>query len=43
MSETYGRGVQVQDFSSAELFASYEANVRHVEVEVVPGAIRLVS
>ena len=26
-----------------ELFAPYEANVRHVEVEVVPGAIRLVS
>lgn len=26
-----------------ELFAPYEANVRHVEVEVVPGAIRVVS
>jgi|SRR5579859_7900311 len=26
-----------------ELFAPYEANVRHVEIEVVPGAIRLVS
>ncbi len=26
-----------------ELFAPYEANVRHVEVEVIPGAIRLVG
>jgi diacylglycerol kinase (ATP) len=26
-----------------ELFAPYEANVRHVEVEVVPGAIRLMT
>lgn len=26
-----------------ELFAPYEANVRHVEVDVMPGAIRLVS
>jgi len=26
-----------------ELFAPYEANVRHVEIEVVPGAIRLMA
>jgi diacylglycerol kinase (ATP) len=26
-----------------ELFAPYEANVRHVEIEIIPGAIRLVA
>jgi diacylglycerol kinase family enzyme len=26
-----------------ELFAPYEANVRHVEVDVMPRAIRLIS
>ena len=26
-----------------ELFAPYEANVRHVEIEVVPGAVQVLT